>query len=110
MSRPDPRPTVTLDAAASLAWDAVVIGAGPAGSLAARGLAAAGARTLIIDRADFPRWKVCGCCISAEAARTLERCALPTLLDDLGARRVDVLARVGELGDVAGIQHLRQSL
>lgn len=41
-------------------FDAIVVGAGPAGSTAARELAAAGARVLVLDRADFPRYKACG--------------------------------------------------
>jgi geranylgeranyl reductase family protein len=41
-------------------FDAVVVGAGPAGSTAGRELAAAGARVLILDRAEFPRYKACG--------------------------------------------------
>ena len=41
-------------------WDVVVVGAGPAGSSAARAAAVAGARTLLIDRAVFPRYKTCG--------------------------------------------------
>ena len=41
-------------------FDAIVVGAGPAGSTAARELSAAGARVLIVDRADFPRYKACG--------------------------------------------------
>ena len=40
--------------------DVVVVGAGPAGSSAARELAARGARVLLLDRARFPRDKPCG--------------------------------------------------
>ncbi|MCZ6546469.1 MAG: FAD-dependent oxidoreductase, partial [Chloroflexi bacterium] len=38
-------------------FDVVVVGAGPAGSTAARELAARSARVLLIDRAVFPRDK-----------------------------------------------------
>jgi geranylgeranyl reductase family protein len=41
-------------------WDAIVIGAGPAGSTAARHLARAGAKVLLADKASFPRDKPCG--------------------------------------------------
>jgi geranylgeranyl reductase family protein len=41
-------------------FDAVVIGAGPAGSTAAYRLAHAGASVLLVDRARFPRDKPCG--------------------------------------------------
>jgi geranylgeranyl reductase family protein len=41
-------------------FDLVVVGAGPAGSSAALAAAQAGARTLIVDRAEFPRYKTCG--------------------------------------------------
>jgi geranylgeranyl reductase family protein len=41
-------------------FDAIVVGAGPAGSTAARELAAAGASVLLLDRAGFPRYKACG--------------------------------------------------
>jgi geranylgeranyl reductase family protein len=41
-------------------FDAVVIGAGPAGSTAAYRLAGAGASVLLVDRARFPRDKPCG--------------------------------------------------
>jgi geranylgeranyl reductase family protein len=41
-------------------YDAVVIGAGPAGSTAARHLARSGASVLMLDRAAFPREKPCG--------------------------------------------------
>jgi geranylgeranyl reductase family protein len=41
-------------------FDVVVVGAGPAGSSAARAAAAAGARVVVLDRAAFPRYKTCG--------------------------------------------------
>src|SRR5882757_6060712 len=41
-------------------WDLVVVGAGPAGAAAARAAAAGGARTLILERAELPRYKRCG--------------------------------------------------
>lgn len=45
--------------------DALIIGAGPAGSTCARFLARGGARVAIVDRAQFPRVKLCGGWISA---------------------------------------------
>ncbi len=50
-------PTVALT---DTRWDVVVVGAGPAGSSAARVAAERGARVLLIDRAGFPRYKTCG--------------------------------------------------
>ncbi len=41
-------------------WDVVVVGAGPAGSSAARVAAEHGVRVLLLDRARFPRYKTCG--------------------------------------------------
>ena len=53
------------------AFDAIVVGAGPAGSTAARELAAAGARTLVVDRARWPRYKACGGGVPLRAERML---------------------------------------
>jgi menaquinone-9 beta-reductase len=44
--------------------DVVIIGAAPAGSLAALVLARAGKRVALLDRAAFPRPKVCGNCVN----------------------------------------------
>jgi menaquinone-9 beta-reductase len=45
--------------------DALIIGAGPAGSTCARFLAQGGARVALVDRAQFPRVKLCGGWISS---------------------------------------------
>jgi flavin-dependent dehydrogenase len=82
-------PTIELAAAPSTRWEVVVIGAGPAGSLAALELARGGSRVLLVDRAEFPRWKVCGCCLSERARRSLTEAGLGDLLGVLGARRID---------------------
>jgi geranylgeranyl reductase family protein len=41
-------------------WDVAIVGGGPAGLAAARAAAAAGARTVVIERAKHPRYKTCG--------------------------------------------------
>ena len=61
-------------------WDAVVVGAGPAGAMAARELALKGARVLLVDKAAFPRYKVCGCCLNPRAARVLRDSGLGSVL------------------------------
>ncbi|MCA9235626.1 MAG: NAD(P)/FAD-dependent oxidoreductase [Planctomycetales bacterium] len=57
-------------------WDAVVIGGGPAGSVAARQLALRGVRTALIEATVFPRRKVCGGCLNARALAALEQVGL----------------------------------
>jgi len=52
-------------------WDAVVVGAGPAGSGTALRLARAGASVLLLDRARFPRHKPCSEYLSPETVRLL---------------------------------------
>jgi geranylgeranyl reductase family protein len=52
-------------------WDVTVVGAGPAGSTAARELARGGARVCLLDRARFPRPKACGGALSPRVLRHL---------------------------------------
>jgi geranylgeranyl reductase family protein len=52
-------------------WDAIVVGAGPAGCAAAYDLAAAGRRVLLVDRAEFPRAKACAGGLTMKAVKAL---------------------------------------
>ncbi|MBC7772886.1 MAG: FAD-dependent monooxygenase, partial [Pyrinomonadaceae bacterium] len=70
---------------ASRRWDAIVIGAGCAGSVIARELSLAGRSVLLVDKAVFPRAKVCGCCLNAAALALLSRIGLGDLASSLGA-------------------------
>ncbi len=54
-------------------WDAVVVGAGPAGATTALLLARAGASVLLVDRARFPRDKACSEYLSPATTAILER-------------------------------------
>ena len=66
-------------------WDVLVVGAGPAGAVAARQLAHRDLSVLLVDRARFPRPKVCGCCINRSALETLSSIGLGRLATELGA-------------------------
>jgi geranylgeranyl reductase family protein len=41
-------------------WDVAIVGAGPGGLAAAHAAASAGARTIVLERAEHPRYKTCG--------------------------------------------------
>jgi flavin-dependent dehydrogenase len=53
-------------------WDVVVVGAGPAGAVAAAHLAANRHRLLLLDRNKFPREKICGDGLLPDALRCLD--------------------------------------
>jgi flavin-dependent dehydrogenase len=74
----------TTIAALKQDWDIVIIGAGPAGAFAANLLSGADRRVLLIDKATFPRQKVCGCCINAAAISLLKAHGLGEIIDTLG--------------------------
>ena len=52
-------------------YDVIVVGAGPAGSTAARECAARGLSVLLLDKSEFPRDKPCGGAVAIRAAALL---------------------------------------
>jgi menaquinone-9 beta-reductase len=88
--------------------DVVVCGAGPAGAVAAVVLARAGARVLVIDRARFPRDKLCGDTINPGALGVLRHLNLDSAASGgLAVRGMVVTGESGvrvegRYGDVTG--------
>jgi flavin-dependent dehydrogenase len=67
-------------------WDVVVVGAGPAGSMAAYEVSRLGKRVLLLEWRTFPRWKVCGATLSPGIQDLLDGAGLRNLLALAGAR------------------------
>lgn len=61
--------------------DVLIVGAGPGGCSAALSLAKHGVKALLVDKAVFPRDKVCGDALSGKVMRVLDR-----LAPDIGVR------------------------
>jgi len=72
-------------------WDAAVVGAGPAGAMTAYELARSGCSVLLLERQAFPRWKVCGACLSPGAQELLRGSGLGDLPARLGGVPLDTL-------------------
>ena len=66
-------------------FDVLVVGAGPGGSAAATHLAHAGYRVAAVDRAAFPRDKICSEYMSPETVRLLDRLGVVGTLEAAGA-------------------------
>ena len=66
------------------ALDVLVVGAGPAGAVAATLLARTGARVRIVDRATFPRDKLCGDTVNPGTIAILKRLGLAASIDACG--------------------------
>ena len=99
MTHPDQPPTSNPQPPR---YDAIVVGAGPAGAATAAGLARAGARVLLLDKATFPRDKACGEYTSPETGRVLARLgALEWVEREARPRRVRAMAIIGPGGQEA---------
>ena len=77
--------------AADATVDVLIVGAGPAGAMAAVLLARAGLRVRIVERATWPRAKVCGGCISPAGIALLESVGLGGLPARAGAATFEQL-------------------
>ena len=67
---------------ADLDADVIVVGAGPGGSAAAHALAQSGLDVLLLDKAAFPREKVCGDGLTPRAVRSLVEMGIDTSEDN----------------------------
>src|SRR4051812_30088927 len=91
MERAMTRSSLAVESAGDATWDAIVLGAGPSGTIVARQLAAAGARVLLVDKKLFPRGKVCGACLNGPALAELASVGLGGLVADLGGIALETL-------------------
>lgn len=69
-------------------FEAIVVGAGPAGSAAATILASKKKKVLLLDRVKFPRDKPCGDIISSSATMELERLGVWSKVSDVCPRPI----------------------
>lgn len=83
-------------------WDVIVLGAGPAGAVAARQLALAKLRVLLIEKASLPRFKVCGGCLGGAALHVLENIGLGHLPAQCGGAPLDRM-ELANAGSIASI-------
>jgi geranylgeranyl reductase family protein len=74
-------------------YDVIVVGAGPGGTTACRYCARAGLKTLLIDKDQFPRYKVCGGCLSLKTVRLLNLDLGPVVENTVSAVKFTYRAR-----------------
>jgi geranylgeranyl reductase family protein len=78
----------TIDRTMKL-WDAIVVGAGPAGCAAAYDLAHSGREVLLLDRAEFPRQKACAGGLTTKTVRALRYGVEPVIRQRLNRLSIE---------------------
>src|SRR6266516_1423295 len=73
-------------------FDVAIVGGGPAGSSCAAFCALAGLHTLVLERENFPREKVCGDCLNPSCWSVLERLGLQQQIRNLPHSKLDSVA------------------
>lgn len=76
-------------------YDVAVVGGGPAGAACATLCAAGGLKTLLLERANFPREKVCGDCVNPSAWPVLERLGVAERVRTLPHSRLEFVEFIG---------------
>lgn len=79
-------------------FDVAIVGGGPAGSSCAAFCAMAGLRTLLLERATFPREKVCGDCVNPACWPILRRLELAERLFALPHAKLAYVELIGIKG------------
>jgi len=78
--------------------EVIVVGAGPAGSIAARELALRGHDVLLVEKARFPRPKTCGDGLTPRAVAALRQLGLEERVQAAGAHRIEQAVLIGPRG------------
>lgn len=81
-------------------YDVIVVGAGPAGSSCATMLAKHGSRVLLLDKAQFPREKICGDCINPKCWPIFELLGVAAILKEHNLHRLDSFCVTNRAGVV----------
>ena len=84
-------------------YDVIIAGAGPAGTSAAIHLAQGGARVLLVERAKFPRAKLCGEFITPECLAHFAALGVAARMSAAGGREVGETIFYTQSGNSVGV-------
>ena len=79
-------------------YDVIVVGAGPAGSTTARECASRGLSVLMLEKAEFPRDKPCGCALTARVGDLLPFELTPVVERVIYGMRLSMMKRSTAFG------------